>query len=85
MKSLKTLFFILLLSISTSVFAAKVNINTANADLIAAGISGIGKSRAKAIIDYRKVNGKFRSIDDLAKIKGIGVKTIEKNRSNIAL
>ncbi len=85
MKSLKTLFFVLLLSISTSVFAAKVNINTANADSIAAGISGIGKSRAKAIVDYRKINGKFRSIDDLAKIKGIGVKTIEKNRSNIAL
>jgi len=85
MKSLNALFLVFLLSVSSSVFAAKVNINTANFDVLAVGITGIGESKAKAIVAYRKENGKFHSIDDLAKVKGVGVKTVEKNRHNISL
>ena len=85
MKLLNTLFLVFLLAVSSSVFAAKVNINTATFDAIAMAISGIGESKAKAIVAYRKENGKFRSIDELAKVKGVGMKTIEKNRKNIAL
>jgi len=85
MKSLIIACFILLLSTASSVFAAQVNINTADADTIATEISGIGQSRAKAIVEYRKANGKFQTIDDLTKVKGIGEKTVEKNRGNIAL
>ena len=84
MKSLNALFLVFLLSVS-SVFAAKVNINTANFDVLAVGITGIGESKAKAIVAYRKENGKFHSIDDLAKVKGVGIKTVEKNRHNITL
>jgi len=85
MKSFNALFFIILLSISSSVFAAKVNINTASVDEIAIAISGIGDSKAKAIVAYRKENGKFHSIEELAKVKGIGAKTVEKNKHNISL
>ena len=85
MKSFNALFLVFLLTLSSSVFAAKVNINTADVDAIAIGILGIGESKAKAIIAYRKENGKFHSIDDLAKVKGVGMKTIEKNRHNITL
>jgi competence protein ComEA len=47
-----------------------VNINTAGiSELIT--ISGIGESRAKAIIDYREKNGAFGSIEDIMKVDGI--------------
>ncbi len=82
MKSLSTLFFLLLLSVSSSVFAAKVNINMADAKTIASTMKGIGQSRAQAIVDYRKINGKYHSIDDLAKVKGVGIKTLKKNQAN---
>ncbi len=85
MKSLISICFILLLSTATSIFAAQVNINTADADTIATEISGIGENRARAIVEYRKVNGKFMTVDDLTKVKGIGEKTVEKNRKNISL
>lgn len=59
-----------------------VNINTATeAELVS--LHGIGSSKAQAIILYREMFGNFNSVDDLAKVKGIGVKTIEKNRSRL--
>lgn len=85
MKSLKTFLLVALLALSSSAFAGKVNVNTADADSIAMEMRGIGQSRAQAIVDYRKANGKFRSIDDLTRVKGVGAKTIEKNRNNITL
>lgn len=59
-----------------------VNINTATeAELVS--LHGIGSSKAQAIILYREMFGNFNSVDDLAKVKGIGAKTIEKNRSRL--
>lgn len=47
-----------------------VNINKASlAELT--GITGIGESRAKAIIDYREKNGGFRSVEEIKKVDGI--------------
>ncbi len=66
-------------------YAEKLNINTANAQTIADGMKGVGMKRAQAIIDYREKNGPFASIDDLIHIKGIGPKTLETNRDNLAL
>ena len=34
---------------------------------------------------YREANGPFRHIEDLSNVKGIGVKTVEKNRSNLVI
>ncbi|HHO59998.1 MAG TPA: ComEA family DNA-binding protein [Thiotrichales bacterium] len=85
MKSLKTFLLVALLALSSSAFAGKVNVNTADADSIAMEMNGIGQNRAQAIVDYRKANGKFRSIDDLTRVKGVGAKTIEKNRNKIML
>ncbi len=47
-----------------------VNINTATVTELT-GVSGIGESRAQAIIDYREKNGAFRSIEDIKKVEGI--------------
>lgn len=64
-------------------FAGPVNVNTADAETIAAELQGVGLSRAQAIVEYRKANGPFKSADDLIAVKGIGEKTLELNRANI--
>jgi len=63
----------------------QVNINTAKAMEIAQLLKGVGLRKAEAIVAYRSKNGKFKSIDELAKVKGIGVKTIAQNRARIIL
>lgn len=63
--------------------AGRVNINTADAATIDAGLLNIGRSKAEAIVAYRKEHGAFRSAEQLAQVKGIGLKTIEKNRDRI--
>jgi competence protein ComEA len=49
----------------------KVNINKAEAWLLEA-LPGIGEARAQAIIEYRRQNGPFRDINELAKVPGLG-------------
>ena len=61
----------------------QVNINTADAATISAELNGIGLSKAEAIVEYRKKHGPFKSVDDLSLVKGIGEKTVEKNRHDI--
>lgn len=52
-----------------------VNINTADAAALEQ-LKGIGPAKAKAIVDYRKQHGPFASAADLAKVPGIGEKTV---------
>ncbi len=59
-----------------------VNINRANEGELTS-LNGIGSSKAQAIILYREMFGPFKTIDELAKVKGIGAKTIEKNRARL--
>lgn len=49
----------------------KININTATQAELET-LPGIGESTAKKIIDYRKENGKFKTIEDIKKVNGIG-------------
>ena len=75
------LLFVILLA--TSAFAI-VNINTANVDELAS-LSGIGKVKAEAIVAYRTANGKFKTAEDLTKVKGIGDKTVEKIKGELTV
>lgn len=61
-----------------------VNINSAGITELTS-LSGIGEVKAKAIIDYRSANGPFSAIEDIVKVKGIGPKTLEKNRHRLAI
>ena len=49
----------------------KVNINTANQTELET-LPGIGASTASKIIAYREENGKFKTIEDIKKVNGIG-------------
>lgn len=84
MKSLCTLLFAALLSLS-AMAAGPVNINTASASEIAEALTGVGMAKAEKIVAYREENGNFAHIDELVNVKGIGVKTLDKNRDRIQL
>ena len=74
------------LLLSTSVFAlGPVDINSADAMTLAKEIQGVGQAKAELIVSYRNSNGRFASIEDLAKVKGIGLKTVNKNRDRLTI
>ncbi|HJD16544.1 MAG TPA: ComEA family DNA-binding protein [Candidatus Enterococcus stercoripullorum] len=64
--------------------AGKININQADLTQLQQ-LSGIGEKKAQSIIDYRNENGSFKTIEDLAKVTGIGEKTVEKLRDSITI
>ncbi len=63
----------------------KVNINTADAATLERVLINIGPSKADAIVAHRKANGPFKSMEQLALVKGVGLKTVEKNRDRIVV
>ena len=77
---------VLSLLLAGSVHAAEqVNINSADAATLDRVLLNVGASKAEAIVAYRKANGAFRSPEQLAEVKGIGLKTVEKNRDRIVV
>lgn len=62
-----------------------VNVNEADAKTMAGVLTGIGRRRAQAIVDYRERYGRCYSAEELTAVKGIGQATIEKNSSRIML
>ncbi|ABM20077.1 ComEA family DNA-binding protein [Marinobacter nauticus] len=84
---LATLVLFFSLITGSAAFASEqptVNINTADVATLAS-LSGVGESKAQAIIDYREANGPFASIEALADVKGIGARTVEKNADRLAV
>lgn len=62
----------------------KVNINTADIETLVK-LPGIGPVKAKAIIDYRESIGKFESLNEISKVKGIGKETVAKLESYLEI
>ena len=83
MKRLTQWVAVMALCLPMMAWAGPVNINTADAATLAAELTGIGPSKAQAIVEYRKKYGPFKSADDLSLVQGIGESTVEKNRANI--
>ena len=62
----------------------KVNINTANLEQLQT-LSGVGASKAQAILEYREKNGNFTKIEDIMKVSGIGNSVYEKIKDSITV
>ena len=76
---------VLLLCSQLAMAAEKIDINTADVTTLDRVLVNIGPAKAQAIVAYRTANGPFRSVEQLALVKGIGLKTIEKNRDRIVV
>ena len=84
MKLISSFVAVVLLSLSSLVWAAPIDINTADAKTLEA-LDGIGAAKAAAIVEYRSKNGPFKNVADLEKVPGIGEATVAKNRDNVVL
>lgn len=62
----------------------KININLADETELQE-IPGVGEATAKKIIEYRKQNGKFKNIEDIKNVKGIGEGKYEEMKENICI
>jgi len=85
MFKLTSIIIFLWLLVGSAAIATPVNINTASAEEIAQALYGIGRNKARAIVDYRKQYGDFKSINELAKVKGIGKGIIAGNQGDIVI
>jgi comEA protein len=63
---------------------AKININTATIKELTT-LQGIGKIKAKSIVEHREKTGSFATIEDLKDVKGIGNKVFNKIKDQIAV
>ena len=63
---------------------AKVNINTADVKELMK-LSGVGRSLAEKIVQYRDAHGPFKKATDLRKVEGVGDGLWEKNRERIVV
>jgi len=72
----------LLLS-GTALAADRIDINTADASTLQQGLANVGPMKAEAIVAYRRQHGPFERVEDLARVKGIGTATVERNRQRM--
>ena len=85
MLSVKTWLAAASLFASSLAAAGPVDINNANAEMLAQELEGIGPARARAIVAYRETNGAFTSADQLLEVQGVGPRVLDINRDNIRL
>ncbi len=83
---LLALFLLPAIALANSEFKGKetVNINKASVETLAAYLRGVGASKAQAIVDFRKENGKFKKITDLNNVPGIGEETYKDIKKNVS-
>ena len=73
--------FLFILSLGITLLFGLVDINSANKDKLMT-LKGIGEHKAEAILTYRK-KFCFKEIDELVRVKGIGLKIIKNNRDHL--
>jgi competence protein ComEA len=84
MKLLVKWIFIAAFACAAPAFAAnQVDVNSADARMLAEALDGVGLAKAEAIVAYRDQHGPFETLEDLAKVGGIGPHILERNRDVI--
>ena len=63
----------------------QIDLNSADAETLARSLSGVGLSKAQAIVRYREQYGPFASLEELTEVKGIGPAILERNRDRFVL
>ncbi len=63
----------------------QIDLNSADAETLARSLSGVGLSKAQAIVLYREQYGPFASLEELTEVKGIGPAILERNRDRLVL
>ncbi len=63
----------------------QIDLNSADAETLARSLSGVGLSKAQAIVRYREQYGPFASLEELTEVKGIGPAILERNRDRLVL
>ncbi len=69
---------------SAGEYGGKININQADESKLQ-DIPGVGPSMASRIVEYRKTNGRFNTIDDLKNVSGIGDKRFESMKDMVTI
>lgn len=64
-------------------FTGILNINTASVEELTQ-LSGVGRSKAEAIVNYRQAHP-FKAVSELAEVKGIGPKMLEKLQNHLTI
>jgi competence protein ComEA len=83
MNTAQALFVAAVMAVSGTAIAGSVNVNKADAKTIDQSLNGVGAKTAEGIVKER-ANGPFKDEADLAKrVKGVGSKTLEKNRGTL--
>ena len=84
-RAIKSVMAVLAMLVTGYAFAGTVNINTADADTLAAELAGVGPSRALAIVEYRENVGRFETPEQLLDVSGIGPRILEWNEGSIVV
>lgn len=63
--------------------ASKIDLNKADLAMLIGSFKGIGKKRAETIIAYREAHQGFKSIEELADVKGFGQHFVDNNRDKL--
>lgn len=61
----------------------QINLNTANAQDLAGSFKGIGQKKAQAIVNYRETHERFKSVADLAQVRGLGRAFVDRNLAQL--
>ena len=61
----------------------KINVNLATIEQLDKGLLGVGPRIALEIVKYRDQHGPYQNLDDLDRVKYVGGKMLEKNKSRI--
>ncbi|MCG5512562.1 ComEA family DNA-binding protein [Ectothiorhodospira shaposhnikovii] len=87
MKRLTSLivFFSLLFTAPGAFATGPVNVNEADAQSLSRALTGVGLTRAEAIVAHREQHGPFTSVHQLTRVPGIGPRTVEQNLDRIEL